>query len=276
MKKTLSILLAVFILALSAAAFAEGDVQKIKIGATPVPHADVLEFIKPLMLEKGFEIEVVVFNDYVLPNSSVEDDSLEANYFQHINYMNTFNDEQGTHLVAAIPVHFEPMGVFKGKGESLEDIQDGAVIGIPNDTSNGARALQLLEAQGLITLDPESGVTATKLDIVTNEKDIVIEEVEAVQLPRMLQDFDFAVINGNYALDAGLSLIDDAVAAEDSDAKVYAGAVNYIVVKEGNEEADFVVALREVLADEATAQFMTDTYKGAVILALDSEAPAAE
>lgn len=267
MKKTISILLAVFCLFLSISALAN---EKISIGATPVPHAEVLEFIKPLMAEKGFDLDVVVFNDYVLPNTAVEDGSLAANYFQTTNYLINFNEEHGTHIVAPIPVHFEPMGMYKGRCDSLEALPDGATIAVPNDTTNEARALLLLETLGLIELNPDAGIKATKLDITKNDKNIKIEEIEAAQLTRMLPDVDFAVINGNYAMDAGLSLIDDAVAGEGSDALVYLGAINYICVKEGNEEAPFVAALREALSDQTTIDFMTERYQGAVVLALDA------
>lgn len=265
MKKVLSIVLAVFIMAMSVSAFAEAT--KVKIAATPVPHAEILEFIKPMMLEKGFDIEVIIYNDYVQPNLVVDRGEMEANYFQHVNYLTNFNAEQGTKLVAVIPVHFEPMGVYKGKTQSLEELKDGATIGVPNDVTNEARALLLLETLGLIELNPDAGVKATKLDIAKNEKNLQFVEIEAAQLPRMLMDFDFAVINGNYAMDAGLSLIDDTVGAEGADALVYAQSVNYIVVKEGDEEAPFVVALREALSDPSTIEFMLETYQGSMVLA---------
>ncbi len=270
MKKAFSILLAILVLTSAASAFAANE--KVSIGATPVPHVEVLEFIKPMMAEKGFDLEIITFNDYVLPNTTVESGEIDANYFQHTNYMNTFNQEQSTHIVNVIPVHFEPMGCFKGKTQSLDALKDGATIGVPNDTSNEGRALQLLQTMGLIELNPEAGVKATKLDITKNEKNLNIVEIEAAQLPRMLQDFDLAVINGNYALDAGLSLLTDAVGAEGSDALVYAGSINWVCVKEGNENAPFIAALRECLNDQKTIDFMNEKYKGSVVLALDYEA----
>ena len=271
MKKGIAYLLTALLLVASSAAFAE----TIKIGASPAPHVEILEFIKPLLAEKGFDLEIVPFNDYVLPNTAVDQGDLDANYFQHTIYMNNFNKEQGTKLVAVIPVHFEPMGVFKGKSDSLEGLKDGAVIGVPNDVTNEARALLLLESLGLFELAEGAGATATKLDIVKNDKNIEIIEVEAAQLPRMLPDFDFAVINGNYAIEAGLSLLTDTVGAEGSDALDYAGRVNFIVVKEGNENAAFIEPLREVLNDQRTIDFMTETYQGRIILALDMEWPVA-
>lgn len=272
MKKALSILLAVLLVSVSFAALAN---EKVSIGASAVPHAEVLEFIKPLMAEKGYDLDIVVFDDYVLPNSAVEEDELDANYFQHTNYMNQQNEERGLHLVAVIPVHFEPMGVFKGRVDSVDALPDGASIGVPNDTSNEARALLLLETMGLIKLNPDAGVLATKLDIIENAKNLDIVEMDADLLPLMLQDLDLAVINGNYALEHGLSLIEDTVSAEGSDALAYRGSVNWVVVKEGNEDAPFIEALREALNDPSTVEFMNETYQGAVVLALDLEAEAA-
>lgn len=273
MKKVLSVLLAVLLLGLSTAALAA---EKISIGASPVPHAEVLEFIKPLMAEKGYDLEIVVFQDYVLPNTAVDSGELDANYFQHTNYLYVFNDENGTDLAPVIPVHFEPMGVYKGKTTALEDLPDGATVGVPNDTSNEGRALKLLETLGLIELNPDAGILATKLDITKNEKNLEIVEIEAAQLPIRLNEFDLAVINGNYAMAAGLFVDTDTVGAESPDADVYAGNVNYIVVKGGNEEAAFIEALREVLNDQATIDFMTEKYQGSIVLALDAEIPAAE
>lgn len=277
MKKALSILLSVLLLSVSAAALAEG----VSIAATSVPHAEILEFIKPMMAEKGYELEIVIFDDYIQPNNVVESGEIDANYFQHTNYLYSFNKDNGTHLVPVIPVHFEPMGVFKGMSDaqvldSLDDLPEGARIAVPNDTSNEARALQLLAKHGVIELNPDAGVTATKLDITVNDKNIEIVELEAAQLPRVLPDFDFAVINGNYALAAGLSLSTDAIAAEESDAAAYPGGVNYVVVKEGNEEAPYLDALREALNDQSTQDFINEKYQGSVILALDAEIPPVE
>lgn len=272
MKKFVSVLLAVLLLAASTAMAAE----TVKIGASLVPHAEILEFIKPIMAEKGFDLEIVPFTDYILPNLNVDSGDLDANYFQHTNYLFEFNKENGTNLVPVIPVHYEPMAAYKGKTKSLEDLKDGATIGVPNDTSNEARALLLLEEMGLIELDPEAGVSATKLSITKNDKNLEIVEVQAELLPQMLGDFDLAVINGNYAMQAGLSLIEDAVGGEDNEALGYAGRVNYIVVNAGNEDAPFVEALREALNDQRTVDFMTEKYQGATVLALDAEIPQPE
>lgn len=268
MKKLLSCVLCLALLLTCASAFA---LEKVTIAATPVPHVVILEFVAPFMEELGYKLDIRTFNDYVLPNQVVESGEMEGNYFQHTAYMNTFNAENGTHIAAAIPVHFEPMGVFKGKADSLEALKDGATVGVPNDTSNEYRALSLLQDLGLITLDPEAGVTANKTNIKENAKNLEIVEVEAAQLPRMLQDFDLAVINGNYALDAGLSVLTDTVACETSEAQGYDERVNYVCVKEGNENAPWVEALRECLAREETVKFIEDTYAGSVVLALDTE-----
>ena len=266
MKKALSILLTAILVLTSAAALAETVV----IAASPVPHAEVLEFIKPLMAEKGFELDIRIFDDYVLPNLTVESGEIDANYFQHTNYMNVFNRENDTHITNVIPVHFEPMGVFKGKTQSLEELKDGAVIAVPNDTSNQLRALQLLETLGLVQLNPDVDNASTLGEMIAvNDRNFKIEEMAAAELPRRLTEFDLAVINGNYALAAGLSLIEDAVAAEGSDAQVYRGSVNWICVKEGNEDAAFVEALREAFNDLATAEFMITRYQGSVVLALE-------
>lgn len=268
MKRLLAIALCLTLALCAASAFA---LETVTIAATPVPHVVILEFVAPFMEELGYELDIRTFNDYVLPNQVVESGEMDGNYFQHVAYLNTFNSENGTHLVTAIPVHFEPMGVFKGKCDSLDTLPDGAVIGVPNDTSNEYRALALLQEIGLITLDPEAGVTASKLDIIDNPKNLEIVEVEAAQLPRMLADFDLAVINGNYALDAGLSVLTDTVACESSESEGYDERVNYVCVKEGNENAPWVEALRECLSREETKAFIEETYAGSVVLALDAQ-----
>ncbi|MEG0767854.1 MAG: MetQ/NlpA family ABC transporter substrate-binding protein [Clostridia bacterium] len=272
MKKLLSITLALLLtFALTVPALA-AELKPVKIGATPSPHAEILEFIKPAMAAEGFDLQITVFNDYIIPNTAVENNELDANYFQHIAYLEDFNANNKTHLVPAIGVHFEPMGIFPGKTAKLEEMKDGATIAVPNDPTNEARALLLLEAQGVLTLKPDAGVSATKLDILENPKKVQIMEMEAAQLPRVLADVDFAVINGNYALAAGLSATKDAVAAEGSDALVYATRVNYVVVKEGNEEADFVKALEKVLSSKETIDFIMEKYQGAVIPSLATDA----
>jgi len=262
MKKLLvSLLVLSLVFSLTVTALAN---TAIRIGASPTPHAEVLNFVVPLMAEKGFDLTVVEFTDYIQPNLATQDGDLDANYFQHRPYLDMFNAENGTTLVAVIPVHFEPMGLYPGKTASLDAIQDGAKISVPNDTTNQARALQLLEAQGLIKVAEGVGLTATKLDIVENPFNIDILEIEAAQVPRTLIDVDFAVINGNYALEVGLSAAKDAVAAEATDSEAAVTRVNYVVVREGDEEADFVIALQEVLNTEEVRAFIEEKWQGAV------------
>ena len=261
MKKLLSLVLALALtFSLSSFAFAA---EKIRVGASPSPHAEILTAAKAALLEKGYDLEVVEFTDYILPNTTTESGELDANYFQHQPYLDDFNAQNGTHLVSAFGVHVEPMAVFAGKGDTLEALKDGATIAVPNDPTNEARALLLLEKQGVLTLKEEAGITATKLDIVENPHNVNILEVEAAQLPLMLPDVEFAVINGNYALAAGLNPLSDSVAIEDGSSPY----LNVVVVKEGNENAGFVLALKEVLQSDAIKTFIDENYKGSVIAA---------
>ena len=232
----------------------------LKVGATPAPHAEILEVVKDILAEQGITLEIVQYNDYVQPNNAVEDGSLDANYFQHITYMNDFNTEYGTHLVSAAEVHYEPMGLYAGKTASLDELADGAQIGVPNDATNEARALLVLQQEGLITLAEDAGITATINDIVDNPKNLEIVEMEAAQLPLRLADLDMAVINGNYAIDAGLK-VSDALAIESSDSPY----VNVLVVKEGNEDNEAVQALVEALHSDAIRDFITEEFDGAVV-----------
>ena len=204
----------------------------LKVGATPAPHAEILEVVKELLAEEGITLDIVEYTDYVQPNNAVEDGSLDANYFQHITYMNDFNDQNGTHLVSAAEVHYEPMSLYAGKVSRLDELADGALIGVPNDATNEARALLVLQQEGLITLRDGAGITATINDIVDNPKNLQFSEMEAAQLPLRLADLDMAVINGNYAIDAGLSM-DDALATESADGEAAQAYVNVLAVKEG-------------------------------------------
>ena len=267
MKKLLASLLTLT-LALSLACVVSAN-DKVTIGASPAPHAEILEVIQPLLAEKGYDLDIKVFTDYVIPNTATEDGSLDANYFQHKPYLYDFNANNGTHLVEVIPMHFEPMAVYPGKTASLDAIQDGATIAVPNDPTNEARALLLLEAQGLITIAEGKGLEATKLDIVENPHNIKLEELEAAQVPRALADVDFAVINGNYALEADLSASKDGVAIEGLDSEAAVKYINYVVVKEGNENAEWLEAFKEVLKDPAVRGFVEEKYQGAVIPAFE-------
>ena len=236
----------------------------VTVAATAVPHAEILEAAKPLMEAAGWDLEIVVFTDYVQPNEVVESGDIDANYFQHVNYLNSYNEEKGTHLVNVGEIHYEPLGIYPGKESDLAAISDGAEIAVPNDTTNCARALLLLEAQGLIKLDPEAGITATEIDIIENPHNIKIVPLAAEQVARTLPDVAFGVVNGNYALEAGLST-EDAVAIESADSEAVQEYVNVIAVKEGNEENEGVKALVDVLKSDEIKTFINDTYKGSVV-----------
>lgn len=236
----------------------------LKVGATPAPHAEILEVVKPILAEQNIDLEITVFNDYVTPNTAVEDGSLDANYFQHITYMNGFNESDGTHLVSVGNVHYEPLGLYAGKVDAVTDLADGAQIAVPNDTTNEARALLLLQQEGLITLKEGAGINATKADIVENPKNLDIVELEANQLPVRLQDVDMAVINGNYAIDAGLNVA-DALAIEDSEGEAGTAYANVLVVKEGHENDEAIQALYAALCSDEVLTYMEETYGGAVV-----------
>ena len=234
------------------------------VGATPAPHAEILEVVKELLAEEGITLDIVEYTDYVQPNNAVEDGSLDANYFQHITYMNDFNEQYGTHLVSAAEVHYEPMALYAGKVTSLDELPDGALIGVPNDATNEARALLVLQQEGLITLDENAGITATINDIVDNPKNLEFSEMEAAQLPLRLADLDMAVINGNYAIDAGLSMA-DALAIESADGDAATAYVNVLAVKEGRESDPAIQALAEALCSQEVKDFIDENYAGAVV-----------
>ena len=241
------------------------DDKTITVGASPTPHAEILNAAKDVLAEQGWTLNVVEFTDYVQPNTALVDGDLDANYFQHIPYLNNFNKENGADLVSAIEMHYEPFGIYPGKTATLEELADGATVAVPNDGSNETRALLLLQDAGLIKLkdgiDPTSD--ATKLDIVENPKNLDIQEIAAEQLPRSLEDVDLAVINGNYALQADLNAKEDSLITENPDyAKVY---VNVVACRSGDETSDKITALKEALQSDAVKQFIDDTYKGAVV-----------
>ncbi len=265
MKKNLTLLLtgALTLGLLAGCGGKEDDAATIKVGASPAPHAEILEVAKELLAKEGIALEIVEFNDYVLPNTSLEDGSLDANYFQHITYLNDFNEKNGTHLSSVAEIHYEPFAIYPGKAASLEDLRDGDQIAVPNDGTNEARALMLLEAQGLITLREDAGLSATKDDIAENPRNYEIVELEANQLTARREDVALAVINGNYALGAGLTS-DQALAFEDAAAS--AGPyVNVLAVKEGNEENESVQALVKALTSQEVRDFMTEKYGSAVV-----------
>ena len=263
MKRVLaSIAAATLTLALAVPAAAEGT---IKVAASPTPHAEILEAAKSILADEGWDLEVTEFEDYVQPNLVVESGDFDANYFQHIPYLESFNEEKGTHLVDAGDIHYEPFGIYPGTKSSLDELEDGDTIAVPNDTTNEARALLLLQANGVLTLKEGAGLTATVNDIESKSKDIKIQELEAAQVPRVLGEVAFAVINGNYAVEAGLSVSDDAIAYEASDSEAAKTYVNIIAVKEGNENNEGIVALVDALKSDEIKDFINEKYNGAVI-----------
>ena len=245
------------------AASTDGKLETLKVGASSTPHAEILEQVKDTLAAEGYDLQIVIYDDYVLPNQSLADGSLDANYFQHTPYLEQFNKEQGTHLVAVGKVHFEPMSIYAGTVKDLKDIPAGTKVGIPNDATNGGRALLLLEANGLIKLNPDAGVTATKLDITENPYNLEIVEMEAAQLPLSLSDLGFAAINANYALQNKLTQ-DDALATEDAESVAAKTYGNVVVVKEGNENLPGIAELMEVLHGQTVVDFINNTYGGAV------------
>lgn len=248
------------------AATAEAESKgTIMVAASATPHAEILEQAKPILAEQGWTLEVTVFNDYVQPNNVVESGEFDANYFQHIPYLDTFNEEQGTHLVNAGGIHYEPFGIYPGTKSDLSSLEAGDVIAVPNDTTNEARALLLLQDNGVITLKDGVGLEATARDIVENPYDVEIQELEAAQVPRVKDEVAFMVLNGNYALEAGFSVAKDAVAYEKSDSEAAKTYVNVIAVLEGNEESDAIKALVDVLKSDEIKEYINNTYDGAVI-----------
>lgn len=247
----------------SSAAEATGD-KVITVGASPSPHAEILEAAKDALKAEGYELKVVEYTDYVQPNLALESKSLDANYFQHLPYLENFNKERGTKLVSVAAIHYEPFGIYAGKSKDLKNLPDGAKIAVPNDVTNEARALLLLADQGLITLKDNTDINATKQDIVENPHNIEIVEVEAAQVPRSLQDVDFGVVNGNFAIASGLKVA-DALATEAADsvaAKTYA---NIVVVREGDENSEKTQALVKALTTAEIKQFIENKYQGAVV-----------
>lgn len=241
------------------------DSKVIKIGATSSPHGEILEVVQKELEKEGYQLDIKIFSDYIQPNLAVDSGDLDVNFFQHLPYMESFNEEKGTKLVSVADTHYEPIGIYAGKTKSLDDIKDGAKIAVPNDTTNEARALLLLEKQGLIKVKEGAGLKATKLDIEENDKNIEIVEVDAAQIARSLPDVDFGVVNGNYALQAGLNVEKDALAFEASDSEAAKTYANVIVVKEGREEEEGIQALVKAIKSDEVKKFIEEKYKGAVV-----------
>lgn len=249
----------------NAAAPAEGQPVTITVAATATPHAEVLEQAKPILAEQGYDLQITVFSDYVQPNMVVESGEFDANYFQHINYLNSFNEEKGTHLVNAGSIHYEPLGIYAGTKADFAQLAEGDTFAVPNDTTNEARALQLLADNGVITLAEGAGLTATVADIIENPLNVEIVEMEAAQVARVAGEVSFIVLNGNYALEAGYSAT-DALVKEDSESDAIKNEyVNIIAVQEGHEKDDKIIALVDVLKSDAIKEYIAATYDGAVI-----------
>ena len=242
-----------------------GEDKVIKVAASATPHAEILEQAAPLLEKEGWTLDVTVFDDYVQPNNVVEAGDFDANYFQHIPYLENFNKEQGTHLVNAGGIHYEPFGIYPGQKSSLDDLAEGDTIAVPNDTTNEARALLLLQDNGLIKLKDGAGLEATKNDIVENSLNLEILELEAAQIARVKDEVALVVLNGNFALQAGFSVAKDSIAYETSDSEAAKTYVNVIAVKEGNEDSEAVKALVKVLKSDDIKKYINDSYDGAVI-----------
>lgn len=242
-----------------------GENKVIKIAASATPHAEILEEAKPLLKEKGYDLEIKVFDDYVQPNEVVESGDFDANYFQHTPYLESFNKEKGTHLAVAGEIHYEPFGIYPGTKKSLDEIADGDKVAVPNDTTNEARALLLLQDNGIIKLKEGVGLEATVNDIKENPHNIEIVELEAAQIARVTGEMAYVVLNGNFALQAGYSVGKDSLAYEKADSEAAKTYVNVIAVKEGNEENEAIKALVEVLKSDDIKKFIEEKYDGAVI-----------
>jgi D-methionine transport system substrate-binding protein len=254
---------AIAILALGLTACTDSKVEAkktiIKIGATPVPHVEILEVVKPLLKLKGYDLEIVEFTDYVTPNIAVDEGELDANFFQHVPYLTQFNKNKNTNLVKTVNVHLEPMGLYSKKLKSFEDIKDGATIAVPNDPTNESRALDILVRKGLLTFNDVA--LKTVVDIKTNPKNLKIKELDAPQLPRVLDEVDAAIINTNYALAANLNPLKDALVLESKDSP-YA---NIVVVKSGNENKDYIKALNEAINSNEVRKFIQEKYQGSIV-----------
>lgn len=263
MKKLIVFVLCAF-LAFSAFASGGSDANKEKIltvGATPVPHAELLELVKNDLAAEGFELRIVEFTDYVTPNLSLDAGDLDANFFQHKPYLDAFNADRNLKLVSAFGVHVEPLGLYSSRINSIDQLKDGAVIGIPNDPTNEGRALLLLQVKGYITLNANAGLEGTPNDITSNPKNLQFRELEAAQLPRSLGDLDAAIINGNYALEAGLNPVEDALILEGAESPY----VNVVAVKNGDETSAKILALKKALCSQKVKDYILANYDGGVV-----------
>jgi len=251
--------------AASGSASSAGTTVTLRVAASPTPHAQILAQVKDVLAKEGINLVVTEYGDYVVPNTAVEEGDEDVNYFQHQPYLDQFNKENGTHLVSVAAIHYEPFGIYPGKTKSLDALADGAKVGVPNDATNEARALQLLQAQGLIKLKDGAGLNATPNDIVENPKHLQFMELEAAMIPNVTSEVDIAVINGNYALEAGFSSAKDALALEDASSEAAKTFANIIVVKEGHEKDPAVLALVKALQSDAVRDYINNTFNGNVL-----------
>ncbi|MDO4344513.1 MAG: MetQ/NlpA family ABC transporter substrate-binding protein [Eubacteriales bacterium] len=270
MKKLAAVAAAALAFALAVPAAAEED-KTITVAASPTPHAEILEKAKEILKEQGWELEIVEYTDYVQPNLVVDNGEIDANYFQHIPYLESFNEEQGTSLVSAGSIHYEPFGIYPGTKDSLDALEEGDVIAVPNDTTNEARALLLLQDNGVLKLKEGAGLTATVNDIEENPLNLEILELAAEQVSRYTSETALVVLNGNYALAAGFSVAKDSIAFEASDSEAAKTYVNIVAVKEGNEDNEGIKALVDVLKSDEIKDFINETYDGAVVPFEDAE-----
>ncbi len=242
-----------------------GESQVLKVGATPVPHAEILQVAKGILEKEGVTLDIIEYQDYVQPNLALDDGELDANYFQHQPYLDSFNKEHHLDLVSGVGVHIEPMGIYSNTITKMEELKDNAKVAIPNDPTNGGRALLLLQSAGLVKLAPDAGLEATEHDIIDNPKNIEVEALEAPMLPKVLDDVDIAVINTNYALDAGFNPINDAIVIEGSDSPY----VNILALKSGRENEEKIEKLIKALNNPEVKKFIEEKYQGAVIPAFE-------
>jgi D-methionine transport system substrate-binding protein len=265
MKKSIIVGLVVVVLAaIGFIFFGDKEDTKLVVAASSTPHAEILEYVEDILDEKGIDLEIRVMDDYIIPNTATEDGEVDANYFQHLPYLNDFNKERGTHLVSVAAVHYEPYAIYAGTVKSFDGLKNGDSIAVPNDPTNEARALMLLEANGLIKLAEGKGLSATPADIVENKLNLKIREMEAALITGVLDEVALAVINGNYAIPAGLE-VKDALAVEDAESEAATTFANILVVKEGNENNEDIKVLAEVLNSKEVKEFIENKYNGAVL-----------
>jgi D-methionine transport system substrate-binding protein len=238
--------------------------NKIRVAASPTPHALILERVKDILKEQGYTLEIIEYKDYIQPNIVVNNGLVDANFFQHKPYLDNFNKENKTKLVSVAQIHFEPLGIYAGRSSDIKYINNNATIAIPNDASNRARALLLLERNGLIKLRIGASLTASQADIIRNPYGIYIVEIEARQIYKVIPNVDFIVLNGNYALSAGLNVL-DALSLEEQDSEAAQTYANIIAVKEGDQNRKAVIALIEALKDKRIKQYINDTFRGSVV-----------